>query len=223
MAGRRIQYAVIGLGRFGSSLAEELMQLGYEVLGIDQDEQIVNDMSARLTHAVVADCTDEDVLKSIGIRNFDCVVVAIGTDIQASIMTTILLKDLGVKKVVAKALSVLHGKVLNKIGVDRIIFPERDMGIRVAHQLSSPNLLDFIELSKEYTIAEMTVPRKWSGWTLRQINPRAKYGCSVVAVNKNGKMIIVPSAEDVVNENDILVAIGTNEQIEHFQNSLSEE
>ncbi|WP_409345039.1 potassium channel family protein [Paenibacillus sp. MBLB4367] len=215
------QYAVIGLGRFGSSLAKELIELGFEVLGIDQDEEIVDEMSNVLTHTVVADATDEEVLKSLGIRNFDCAVVAIGDDIQASIMAAILLKDLGVKKVVAKALSELHGKVLNKIGVDRIIYPERDMGIRVAHQLVSPNLLDYIELSKEYTIAELSVTRRISGMTLRQLDTRKKYGCSVVAINKRGGIVIAPTAEEVVDERDIMVVIGTNEQIEDFQQSVS--
>ena len=153
------QFVIIGLGRFGSSLGEELVKLGYEVLGVDRDEEKVQELSHILTHAVVADATEEEVLRSIGARNFDCGVVAIGDDIQASILATILLKDLGVKKVVAKAVSDLHGRVLERVGVDRIIYPERDMGIRVAHQLVSPNLLDYIELSKKYTIAELAVPQ----------------------------------------------------------------
>lgn len=215
------QYAVIGLGRFGSSLAKELIELGYEVLGIDQSEEIVDEMNDILTHTVVADATDEEVLKSLGIRNFDCAIVAIGDDIQASIMAAILLKDLGVKKVVAKALSELHGKVLNKIGVDRIIYPERDMGIRVAHQLVSPNLLDYIELSKEYTIAEMSVTPRIAGMTLKQLDTRKRYGCSVVAINKKKGVIIAPTAEDTVDECDVMVVIGTNEQIEQFEHAVS--
>ncbi|NHN30368.1 potassium channel family protein [Paenibacillus agricola] len=218
---KRTQYAVIGLGRFGSSLAKELVKLGHEVLGIDQDEEAVDEMSEVLTHVVVADSTDEEVLRSLGIRNFDCVVVAIGSDIQASILTAILLKDVGVKKVVAKALSELHGKVLNKIGVDRVIYPERDMGIRVAHQLVSPNLLDFIELSKDYTIAELAVPKRMSGWTLRDLNLRAKYGCSVVAINKKQGVIIAPTAVDILEEQDIMVVIGTNAQIELFEHDIA--
>lgn len=214
------QYAVIGLGRFGSSLARELIELGYEVLGIDRDEQIVDEVGQKLTHAVVADATDEEVLRSLGVRNFDCAVVAIGDDIQASILAAILLKDLGVKMVVAKALSELHGKVLSKIGVDRVIFPERDMGIRVAHQLVSPNLLDYIELSKDYTIAELAVSRRISGQTLKQLDTRARYGCSVVAINKRSGVIIAPTADDVVDEKDVMVVIGTNEQIEDFEHSV---
>jgi trk system potassium uptake protein TrkA len=214
------QFAVIGLGRFGSSLARELIRQGCEVLGIDKDEASVEEMSGELTHVVVADATDEDVLRSLGIRNFDCAVVAIGDDIQASILTAILLKDLGIKFVVAKALSELHGKVLEKIGVDRVIFPERDMGIRVAHQLVSPNLLDYIELSSEYTIAELSVPKCLSGRTLKELNLRAKYGCSVVAINKKQGVIIAPTATDTLEEKDVMVIIGTNEQIENFENEV---
>ncbi|GMX61439.1 MULTISPECIES: potassium channel family protein [Paenibacillus] len=217
---KRSQYAVIGLGRFGSSLAKELIKLGYEVLGIDKDEEAVEEMSDELTHVVVADATDEDVIRSLGIRNFDCVVVSIGDDIQASILTAILLKDSGVGMVVAKALSELHGKVLQKIGVDRVIYPERDMGIRVAHQLVSPNLLDYIELSKDYTIAELAVPRSLNGRSLKELDPRARYGCSVVAINKKNGVIIAPTAEDMVEERDVMVVIGTNEQIETFENEV---
>jgi trk system potassium uptake protein TrkA len=214
------QFAVIGLGRFGSSLAKELVALGHEVLGIDKDEEIIDEMNELLTHTVVADTIDEEALRSIGIRNFDCVVVAIGDDIQASILTAILLKELGVKKVVAKALSALHGKVLQKIGVDRIIFPERDMGVRVANQLVSPNLLDYIELSEEYTIAELSATRRISGLSLKELDTRARYGCSIVAINKREDVIIAPTAEDVVEEGDIMVVIGTNEQVNDFENAL---
>ncbi|TMV45914.1 TrkA family potassium uptake protein [Paenibacillus mesophilus] len=214
------QFAVIGLGRFGSSLAKELVGQGLEVLGIDRDEEAVDEMADILTHAIVADSTEEETLRSIGIRNFDCAIVAIGDDIQASIMTAILLKDLGVKMVVAKALTELHGKVLERLGVDRVIYPERDMGIRVAHQLVNPNLLDYIELSKDYTIVEISVPGKLNGITLKELDPRAKYGCSVVAINKKSGVIIAPAASDVINERDVMVIIGTNKQIESFEEEL---
>lgn len=213
----RNQYAVIGLGRFGSSLAKELVGLGYEVLGIDRNEEIVQELSSKLTFAVEADATDEPMLRSLGIRNFDCAVVAIGDDIQASILAAILLKDLGVKKVVAKAMTELHGKVLKRIGVDQVIFPERDMGVRIAHQLVSPNLLDYIELSDEYTIAELNVPRSMYGRSLKEVNMRANYGCSIVAINKHSGMVIAPTADDVIEKNDILVVIGTNDQIEQLE------
>ncbi|BBI35070.1 potassium channel family protein [Cohnella abietis] len=214
------QFVIIGLGRFGSSLGTELMRLGNEVLGVDRDEEKVQDLSHILTHAVVADATEEEVLRSIGARNFDCGIVAIGDDVQASILATILLKDLGVKKVVAKAVSDLHGRVLERIGVDRIIYPERDMGIRVAHQLVSPNLLDYIELSQQYTIAELAVPQCLSGKSLDDVNPRGRFGCSIVAINKPKGIIIAPVAKDVLTIDDVMVVIGTNVQIEQFQDSI---
>ncbi|GLX65884.1 potassium channel family protein [Paenibacillus glycanilyticus] len=214
------QFVIVGLGRFGSSLGRELIKLGYEVLGIDRDEEAVQEMSNVLTYTVSADCTDEEALRSLGVRNFDCGVVAIGDDIQASILTTILLKDLGVKRVVAKAMSELHGRVLEKIGVDRVVYPERDMGIRVAHQLVSPNLLDYIELSKEYTIAELSVPNCLNGKSLHDLNLRARFGCSIVAINKPNGIIIAPTAADVVTERDVMVVIGTNDQIEQFEETI---
>ena len=214
------QFVIVGLGRFGSSLARELTKLGYEVLGIDKDEEAVQEMSQVLTHAVVAECTDEEVLRSLGVRNFDCGVVAIGDDIQASILTAILLKDLGVKQVVAKAMTELHGRVLEKIGVDRVVYPERDMGVRVAHQLVSPNLLDYIELSKEYTIAELTVPKCLNGVSLMDLNPRGRFGCSIVAINKEKGIIIAPEATDILAEKDVMVIIGTNKQIDHFEEAV---
>ncbi len=160
------------------------------------------------------------MLRSLGVRNFDCGVVSIGDDIQSSILTAILLKDLGVKQVVAKAMSDLHGRVLEKLGVDRVVYPERDMGIRVAHQLVSPNLLDYIELSKEYTIAELAVPQCLSGISLQELNPRARFGCSIVAIHKPQGMIIAPTAEDVLHERDIMIMIGTNAQIEDFEDTV---
>jgi trk system potassium uptake protein len=218
---RKMQYAVIGLGRFGSSLAKELIKLGYEVLGIDRREANVDDMSDELTHAVLADWNDEEVFKSLGMRNFDCVVIAISDDIQASILAAILCKELGVKKVVAKAMSDLHGRVLEKIGVDRVIFPERDMGIRVAHQLASPSLLDYIELSNHYTIAELAVSKRISGKTMKELNAKERFGCSIVAVNKHNQMITSPAPGDKVHEGDVMVIIGTNQQIERFEEAVN--
>jgi trk system potassium uptake protein TrkA len=216
----KTQFVVVGLGRFGSSLAKELVEIGHEVFGIDKNQEIVQDMSNLLTHVAVADCTDEESLRVLGVRNFDCGVVAIGDDIQSSIMTAILLKDLGIKKVVAKALSELHGRVLEKIGVDKVVYPERDMGKRVANQLVSPNLLDYIELSKEYTIAEIVVPRNLHGQSLQELNPRAKYGCSILAINKPAGVIVAPSAKDILAEKDVMVVIGTNEHMDKFQEAI---
>ncbi|NGQ94452.1 TrkA family potassium uptake protein [Brevibacillus sp. SYP-B805] len=211
------QFAVIGLGRFGSSVARTLFEMDYEVLGIDEDEERVNDAIEHVTHAVVADTTDETALREIGIRNFDVVVVAIGADIQASILTTLQLKELGVKKIVAKAQNERHGQVLYKVGADRVVFPERDMGIRVAHNLISTNVLDFIELAEDYSVAEVVVSNKMVGKTLRQLDVRAQYGVNVIAIKSGDKFNIAPRPDDVIAANDILVVIGNNMDLKEFE------
>ncbi|WP_018752126.1 potassium channel family protein [Paenibacillus sanguinis] len=220
---RTQQFVVIGLGRFGSNLALELVGLGYEVLGIDRNEELVQELSDQLTHAVAADATDEEMLKSLGVRNFDCGIVAIGNDIQMSILAAILLKELGIKTVVAKAISLLHGRALEKLGVDRIIYPERDMGIRVAHQLVTPNLLDYIELSKEFSIVEMKVPARMHGKSLGELNTRSRFACSVVALHRGDSLMVAPTAMDQLCEGDIMVIIGGNEKMEQFEHMINEE
>lgn len=204
------QYAVIGMGRFGSSVAISLSNLGFEVLAIDSSEQKIQEVVGSVTHAVSADTTDEEALRALGIRNFDVVVVAIGADIQASILTTLILKDLGVPKLIVKAQNELHGKVLNKIGADKVVYPERDMGMRVAHHLISPNILDYIELSDDYSIVEMKAPIPAVGKNLKQLDIRAKYKCNVLAIKTDDRMNISPYADDVIKENDILVIVGKN-------------
>lgn len=212
------QYAVIGLGRFGTSVAHRLYAAGQEVLGIDIDEERVEDAELTLTHVIVADTTEEDTLKSIGIRNYDCVIVAIGDNMQASILTTMLLKELGIKKVIAKALNKNHGQVLNKIGADWVIYPERDMGERVANQLLSPNMLNYIELSKTYNIEEIMIPVSMIEKSLRELDLRAKYNISAIAIVSNGEIIISPSPDQVIHEGDMLVLIGNKEDLAQFAN-----
>ncbi|MGG6310233.1 potassium channel family protein [Paenibacillus macerans] len=202
------QFAVIGMGRFGLSVATALSKMGFDVLAIDADEHNIQAVANLVTHAVSADSTDEDALRALGIRNFDVVVVAIGEDIQASILTTLILKDMGGPLIVVKAQNELHGKVLQKIGADKVIFPERDMGLRVAHHLTSPNILDYIELSEEYSIVEMSVPRAMVGKNLIELDIRARFGCNVMAIKRGSKMNISPAATDRLTEEDVLVIVG---------------
>ncbi|ASS95232.1 potassium channel family protein [Peribacillus simplex] len=212
------QYAVIGLGRFGTSVAHRLYTAGQEVLGIDVNEERVENSELSVTHAVMADTTEEETLKAIGIRNFDCVIVAIGNDMQSSILTTLLLKELGVEKVIAKALNKNHGQVLTKIGADWVIYPERDMGERVANQLLSPNMLNYIELSKEYNIEEIILPMSMKGKSLRELDLRAKYNISVIAIVSNGEIIIAPSPDQDIHEKDLLLVVGNKEDLAIFAN-----
>lgn len=207
------QFAVVGLGRFGASVAKTLSLMGHEVLAIDNDEEKVQEMVESVTHAVQADAMDEDALKALGIRNFDVVIVSIGHDIQASILVTVILKELGVKYVVAKARNDLHGLVLNKIGADKVVYPERDMGMRVAHSLVATNVLDHIELSPEYSILEVVAPDSLVGKTLRQSALRARFGVTVMAIKRGRDIIVSPEAEEVIQEGDILVCIGENDKL----------
>ncbi len=216
------QFAVIGVGRFGSSVARTLYSLGFEVLAIDGNETRTQDIVSMVTHAVTADSTDEEALRALGIRNFDVVVVAIGQDIQSSILTTLILKDLGVPTLIVKAQNELHGKVLKKIGADRVIYPERDMGQRVAHNLISSNILDHIEISPDYSIVEIHVTHQMIGKNLRQLDIRAKYGCNVMAIKGGNYMNIAPHAEDLIKENDVLVVVGKNEDLRHFEVSFAD-
>ncbi|MDQ0225932.1 potassium channel family protein [Metabacillus niabensis] len=210
------QYAVIGLGRFGTSIARRLHDAGQEVLGIDINEERVDAAESFVTHAVIADSTEEKALTALGIRNFDCVIVAIGDDMQSSILTVMLLKNLEVKKVIAKALGKRHGQVLEHIGADWIVYPERDMGERVANQLLSPNMLNYIELSKEYNIEEILIPEKMAEKNLRELDIRAKYNVSVIAIVSNGDIIVSPSPEHTIHKGDLLVMIGNREDLAKF-------
>ncbi|MGF9909600.1 potassium channel family protein [Brevibacillus porteri] len=211
------QFAIIGMGRFGSSVARTLYEMDYEVMGIDENEERINENIQYVTHAVAADSTDERALKEIGIRNFDVVVVAIGVDIQASILTVLTLKDLGVKRIVAKAQNERHGQVLYKVGADRVVFPERDMGVRVAHNLISSNVLDFIELAEDYSVAEVVVSSKLVGQNLRQLDIRKKYEVNVIAIKSGDKFNIAPSPDEVIQYGDVLVVIGNNKDLREFE------
>lgn len=218
---KKKQFVIIGLGRFGSSIAKTLYSLGNDVLAIDADEDVIQNIADSVTHAVQADATDENSLRTLGISNFDVAVVTIGSKVQASIMAALLAKDLGVKYILAKAHNELHAKVLKKIGVDRVIFPERDMGVRVAHNLVSTNILDYIELSSDYSIAEIASPEEWYGKTLNELNMRSKYGINIMAIKKNKEVNISPSADDTVEEGDVIVAIGGIEELNELENEIN--
>lgn len=202
------QFIVIGLGRFGTSVAKTLYQLGHDVLAVDVNEERVHDIAESVTHSLQTDVTDEENLRSLGINNFDVAVIGIGVDMQDSIMITLLVKEIGVKYVIAKANSDLHAKILYKIGADKVVFPERDTGVRVAHDIVGTNILDYIELSSEYSLAEIMATREWYDKTLGELNMRAKYGINVVAIKRQDDIDIAPSSEYKIIKGDIIVAIG---------------
>ncbi len=214
------EFAVIGLGRFGGSICKELVAQGMEVLAIDIDEEKVNEFAEIATHAVIADTTDETVLKNLGIRNFEHVIVAIGDNIHASILTTLILKELGVKRITVKAQNDHHEKVLKKIGADQVVHPERDMGIRIVTSLVSNNVLDYLELSDEYSIVELIASSKIDGKTLMELDIRAVYGVNIVAIKRGESIIVSPKADEKIFKNDILVVIGASQDINRLEKRL---
>ncbi|MEW5784949.1 MAG: TrkA family potassium uptake protein [Bacillota bacterium] len=208
------QFLVIGAGRFGSSVAKTLYELGHDVMVVDSDETLIQQISDSVTHAVQANAASETALHSLGIKDFDVVVVAIGHEMQSSIMASILLIEMGARYVVAKAQTELHGKVLKKIGVNRIVFPERDMGQKLAHSLIAHNIIDLIELSAEYSVVEVKVPEEMVGRSMHELNLRARFGINVIAIRgKDGRTNIAPGAEDRLRGEDIIVAIGENKAL----------
>ena len=217
------EYVVIGLGRFGGSIVRELNALDMDVMAIDMNEARVNEFSDIATHAVIADTTDEAVMKSLGIRNFDHVIVAIGENIQASTLTTLILKELGVKKVTAKAQNDYHAKILNKIGADTVVHPERDMGRRIAHNVASASVLDYLELSDEYSIVEIKAGEKLAGNSILELDVRANYGINIIAVKRGKDIIVAPDPNESIEFNDILIVIGHDNDLNRFEKKLVNE
>lgn len=210
----RKQFVVIGLGRFGTSVARTLSDLGHDVLAMDKNEHAVQVIMHDVTQAVQADAREEETLKALGVRNFDVAIVAMGDDLEANILITLMLKEMGIPTVVAKAQSTQHGKVLQKIGADKIIYPEQDMGVRLAHNLIRSNVMDFIELSPDYSIYEIVASSRFVNKTLGELDLRATYGINVMAIKKKeGKIIVAPGAEDLIGEKDILVIVGSKKQL----------
>ncbi|MFD2760601.1 potassium channel family protein [Lentibacillus juripiscarius] len=213
-------YAVIGLGRFGGSICQELNQEGMQVLAIDKDEDKVNEFKNIASHAVIADSTDEATLRELGIKNIDHVIVAIGDNIQASILTTVVLTDLDIKKITVKAQNDYHEKILNRIGAHQVVHPERDMGKRIAHNIISNNILDYLELSDDHSIVEVKAGERMRGKTLVDLDIRANYGCNVVAIKRDKEINVSPAADDVLKEGDILIIIGADKDISRFEKHL---
>ena len=207
------QYIVIGCGRFGSSVASTMHLLGHQVMSIDKNEDSVQSISDKVTHSLIVDVTDEQALRSLGLGNFDVAVVAIGSDIRASIMATLIAKEMGVELIICKAKDELQAKVLYKIGADRVVFPERDMGVRVAHNLVSDNILDHIELDPEYSIVEIVTPNSWVGKTLIELELRARYEITVLAIKTGKNINVTPSPDEELTAGSILVIIGQNTSI----------
>lgn len=208
-------FVVIGLGRFGTAVALELCELGHEVLAIDSVEENVLAVADHVTHAVTGDARDPAVLRSLGVRNYDCAIVAVGADVGNSALITLNLKDMGLKQVICKAQSHVHRKVLQKIGADKVVFPEHEMGVKLAQSLSSSNVVNFIELSDDFGIVEMDVPKSWQGKTIRDLDIRAKHHVNIIAIRKinTSELKIAPGGDYVLEPKDVAVTLGRNDDI----------
>ena len=210
-------YIVIGLGKFGSQAARRLCQLNCEVLAMDTNAELVQHVANEVTQAVVADAKDKDVLKTLGAKDFDCAIVAIGDDLSNSVLATMNLKELGVPYIVCKASDETHRQVLMKLGADKVVIPEQEHADRLARNLSSQNVLDYIELSEEYAIIEVPAPRSWLEKTLKELNVRAKLGVNIIAVKQEGKINVSPAADYRIKANDVMVVLGDTTALKAVQ------
>lgn len=225
------QFAVIGLGQFGMSVVKTLVAEGCDVIAVDIVDEKVKAAGEITSHAVVIDATEEKALRMMGISNVDVAIICIGQNIQASILVALILKEMGINTIIAKALNELHGKVLEKIGVSKIVYPEVDMGVRVARGLISSKIVEQIEISSEHSIVEILAPLSFVGKTLREIEARVKYGINIIAIKRQyvkvddqGNIVqkdtfdITPSADDVIAKEDILLVFGSNDNIIKLRN-----
>lgn len=209
------EFLVIGLGRFGGGLATTLVGMGHDVLGVDADPKTVQQLSGLLTHVVEADSTSAEAMRQLGAGEFGTAVVAIGTDIEASILTTAVLADLGVPRIVAKAVTEPHGRILERVGAHRVVFPERDMGVRVGHSLAG-SILDYFQLDPGFALVETTAPREIVGKTLAAAEVRRRYGITVVCIKPEGGSFTYATPETVVRAGDVLVVAAETRRAEAF-------
>jgi trk system potassium uptake protein TrkA len=204
---RQKQYIVVGLGRFGRAIAETLCQDGAEVLGVDRRMDVVERLRDELTQTIQMDAMDRDALETLGVRDFDIVFVTMGSDIRASGTIVLLLKELGARRIIAKAHDEFHGRMLEKLGADQVLLPERDMGRRVAHSLVSGNVIEFMELSTQYSMAEIRPKPEWVGKTLKELAMRSSMDINVVAIRNGDAVNAMPQPETRISEGDLMLVV----------------
>jgi trk system potassium uptake protein len=215
MAGEQVM--VIGLGRFGSALARELERLGHEVMAVDRNEQRVNDIAPEVTHALQLDASDEDALRAAGAADFNTAVVSISSDAEPSIFATMVLKRLGVRTVISKAGSVLHGEILARVGADRVVFPERETGLRLAHSFNVPNVIDYLDVAPNFGIEKIRPPKSFVGKTLGELDLKGRLGLTPIALRRAQQVFVNPAREERVAEDDELILIGRDEKLEQLR------
>ncbi len=211
---KKQQFAVLGLGRFGTSIVKTLSEKGCEVLACDNNEDAIKEITPYATECVILDITNEAALKKLDLANFDCVIIAIGSSLETAVMATVFLKRMGVPKVIAKARTETERDVLKMVGADKVVLPERDMGMRLAHNLTSSSVLDYINFSDDMGIAEIKPIDKWLNQSLKELNMRAAYGLNVIAIKRNEKVIVSPYADEKILAVDVLVVIGKNTDLD---------
>lgn len=210
-------FAVLGLGRFGRQLALSLAQQGAEVLAIDRVRKIVDDVADEVTRAVTANIQDKDVMTELGVAECDCVIIAFGGDLAASVVALINLKAMGVKQIICKAYDEVHKEVLMKLGADRVIIPEQEIADKLANQLVSPALRDYISLSDGYLVEEISAPGCWLDRTLADLRIRSKYRADVIAIRRGGKTLVSPGGDDQIKKDDVLVLLGATEALDDIR------
>jgi len=220
MANRR-QVAVLGLGRFGQTVARELTRLGHDVLALDSNERLVLEVSDDVTHAVQTDFTDEEALTALGLGKYDTAIVAVSTNLESSILTTVLLQRLGVRRIVAKAANELHGSILQRLGVSRVVYPEREIGLRVAHSFAAPGVTDYLNVAPGYGFARVSVPEQLVGKPLDALDLQESYGITAVALHRSGSVTLNPSASEVLRQGDELVVAGLDDDLERLRASVA--
>jgi trk system potassium uptake protein len=210
------QIAVLGLGRFGQAVALELTALGHDVLAVDRDEKVVQSIADEVTHAVQADITDLEALEALGLADFDTAIVAVSESLEASIMATVLLRRLGVHRIIAKAAHDLHGSILDQVGAMRVVYPERETGFRVAHSFHAPGVQDYLDVAPGYGIARVAVAPSWVGKTIGELDLPGSCRLSVLAVTRAGSVILTPSPDETLQPGDSLIVAGLDEDLEHL-------
>lgn len=217
------QFIVLGLGKFGRSIVSTLVDAGMDVLAVDKDPELVQEVAKFATHAVRADIRDLNALNALGLNNFDVVIVAVASDTEASIISVMVAKEKGCKFVLAKATNKVQKDILMKIGADRVVFPEKEMGEKIAKSLMDSSIIDYINLSDKFSIAEVAPLNKWVGLTLIESNIRQTYSLNIVAIKRPNKIVVNPLPNEVIAEKDVLVVIGDNADIRHLANARQEE
>jgi len=208
--------AVLGLGRFGQAVARELTRLGHDVLAIDTNEQVVQELADEVTHAVEADVTDADTLQELGIADFDTAIVAISSHLEASILATVLVKRLGVKRILAKAANELHGSILEQVGASRVVYPERETGFRVAHSFAAPGVRDYLDVAPGYGFARVAVSEGWIGKSLGELDLEGSCGVSIIALYRDGTVSLHPPPTEALRAGDQLIVAGLDENLERL-------